>query len=86
MNDPQNDSGGEWTIWKVLGLMIGFIGMAGFGICGLCGVYIGVNGGSSDAQIVGLAVLGLLIAAAFGAMVWAIFRSVLRKPKPPDPS
>lgn len=27
-----------WTFWRVVGLIVGLLGMAGFGFCSLCGL------------------------------------------------
>jgi hypothetical protein len=43
MDKPSQTPSG-WSFLKVVGVIIGFIGMAGFGVCTLCGVVIGAGG------------------------------------------
>jgi hypothetical protein len=37
--DTERPRGG-WTFGRVLGLIVGLIGMAGFGFCSLCGLVL----------------------------------------------
>ncbi len=79
MNQPESDGG--WSIAKVLGLIVGLLGMAGFGFCGLCGLVLGF--GSNVAEmglILTCGILGLLIAGAFFLLARAMVRSARRKP------
>lgn len=78
MNEPERSSGGGWNFFKILGLAVGFLGMAGFGVCGLCGLLIGVTNMMGIALVCGLA--GLLIAGAFYLLFRAMLRSGLREP------
>lgn len=39
MEEPSQPPSG-WSFGKVVGVIIGFIGMAGFGVCTLCGLAI----------------------------------------------
>jgi hypothetical protein len=43
MEEPSQSPSG-WSFLKVVGVLIGFIGMAGFGVCTLCGVVISLDG------------------------------------------
>jgi hypothetical protein len=38
--NPQTPPSSGWSFGKVLGVVLGLIGMAGFGVCTLCGVVI----------------------------------------------
>jgi hypothetical protein len=44
MEEPSQTPSG-WSFLKVVGVIIGFIGMAGFGVCTLCGLVIGAGDG-----------------------------------------
>ena len=83
MNEP--DSEGGWTFVRIIGALVGLIGMVGFGVCGLLGLVISANGGlgASDGFIFLLALAGLALAALFFMLVRAMFRNSRRKP--PDP-
>jgi len=36
-NEPQSGTSG-WTFFKVIGVLLGLLGMVGFGLCTLCGL------------------------------------------------
>ncbi len=75
MNDPrETGSGSGWTVLKVLGVIVGLMGLVGFGVCSLCGFSIG----GRDTGIFVLASIGAVIAALFGWMAVAIIRSTIR--------
>ena len=78
MNEPEPDSGGGWTVGRVLGLIVGILGMAGFGVCGVCGLLLGTTSSMGFAALCG--VVGLLIAAAFALLVRAMTRRAQGKP------
>ncbi len=44
MNEP-NPAGSEggWNAARVLGMIVGILGMVGFGFCGLCGLAFGIS-------------------------------------------
>lgn len=81
MNEPESGSDGGWSVGKVLGLVVGLLGMAGFGFCGLCGIVLGMgSGGSEMSFILTCGVAGLVVAGVFFLLVRAIIRSARRKP------
>ena len=41
-NEPRSGTSG-WTFFKVIGVLLGVLGMVGFGLCTLCGVVVGLN-------------------------------------------
>ena len=82
MNEPEPGSGGGWNVAKVLGLIVGLLGMAGFGVCGVFGLLLGITSSMGFAVVCGI--IGLLLAAAFSLLVRAMTRSARRKP--PDAS
>ena len=68
MEDPRSSSGDGWTFGKVLGFLVGLIGMVGFGFCSLCGLVMGVTERNMLSTVLifsipglGLAVLGFLL-------------------------
>ena len=69
--------GGGWTFLKVLGMVVGVLGLVGFGLCTLCGGFF-VFGGMSEATPYFL--LGLLMTGLCIWMVVAIVRSARRPP------
>jgi len=70
---PERGSSG-WTPLKVIGVIVGLLGVVGFGFCSICGfVFAG-----SDRDVLWLALLGAVIAALFVWMVVAIFRAARR--------
>ena len=82
MNDPGPDSGGGgWSAGKVLGLIVGLLGMAGFGFCGLCGIVLSLNsGGSETGFILTCGIAGVVVASVFFLLVRGMIRSARRKP------
>jgi hypothetical protein len=68
---PPRSSG--WTFGKVIGLLIGLIGMVGFGVCTLCGSVFMLDSG--DAAIVGLTLAGAVMTVL---STWLV-RSMIRK-------
>ena len=63
--------GGGWTFLKVIGVIVGLLGVVGFGLCSLFGFAIGFQ----DFGVLAMALMGAGIAALFGWMVAAIIRS-----------
>jgi hypothetical protein len=61
--------GSGWSFLKVLGVIVGLLGMVGFGLCSLCGFVVG----GRDSGILLLALLGAGMAALCLWMVIAIF-------------
>jgi hypothetical protein len=76
--DP--DKTGGWTFFKVVGVIVGTIGMLGFGLCSLCGLVMGVASGGSDIGIfLAYSLPGLVLASLFFLMIRAIVRAARRK-------
>ncbi len=66
--------------WRGLGLFVLCILMAGFGICGACGLFLSFNlnrNAAVDAEILGLGLTGLAIAAF---LFWLV-RWIMKKGK-----
>lgn len=74
--------GGGWTVLKAIGVALALLAMVGFGLCSLLGFAVGAGGGSGSGEIFALALLGGVLSAFFGWIVFAIFRSV-RKDRDP---
>jgi hypothetical protein len=68
------EGGGGWTFLRVVGVIVGLLGMVGFGLCSLCGFFFGLE----DMGIFLLALLGAGIAVLFGWMVTVIARAARR--------
>lgn len=71
------------TFFKVVGIMICLALMVGFGLCGLMGVVMGASGGG-DAAIIGLGLLGILIAGVCAVFIRAMLKTA-GKDQPPAP-
>jgi hypothetical protein len=68
---PQPGPSG-WTFGKVIGVIIGLIGMVGVGVCSLCGMVIGFGGGFGDFWFLVLG--GAVLAWLFGWLMVTMFR------------
>ena len=77
-----SDGRGGWTFLKVVGVIVGLLGLVGFGVCSVCGFIVAGSDGGGDVLI--SALLGACAAAGFGFMVVAIFRSA-RKDQDREP-
>jgi biotin transporter BioY len=79
MNEPNPGIEGGWNAARVLGMIVGIIGMAGFGFCSLCGLVFGV----SDSKLWGIVLMfsipGLILAVLFFFLVRTVVRRVRRK-------
>ena len=77
-NQSQNDNQNQepttsgWTFGKVIGLLLGIIGMIGFGLCTLCGLAFATSG---DADVWFLTLLG---AGMTALSIWLV-RTMIRK-------
>ena len=47
--DPPNESG--WSVGKVIAVILGLIGMVGFGVCTLCGTFLAFDMHDSEIWI-----------------------------------
>jgi len=81
MNERDPGSEGGWNGARVLGMIVGVIGMVGFGVCSLCGLVIGTsdNGRYWEAAAVFVGI-GIVLTFLFFLIVRAVLRRVRRKP------
>ena len=60
MDESPRPGGSGWTAGKVIGVIIGLLGMVWFGLCSLCGiVFLGSE--YSDASVLFLTILGVAL-------------------------
>ena len=71
MNEPERGTSG-WSVGKVLGLIVGLLGMVGFGLCSVLGLAFVFTG---DMSIILLTALGVAMTFLSG---W-LFRTMIRK-------
>ena len=73
------ESEGGWTFGRVFGLVIGLIGMVGFGFCSLCGLVI-AGGNTRD-----LGVVLVFVLPGFGLTIlfFLLVRSIIRRARKP---
>jgi hypothetical protein len=62
MREPEESTGGGWTVWKVIGFVVGLFGMIGFGLCSLCGLVSLQTAGELHGVILVFAIPGLILA------------------------
>jgi hypothetical protein len=83
---PDQPSG--WTVGKILGLVIGLLGMVGFGLCSLWGLVFGLSDSDLMAIVLMCSVPGLLIAYLCFLLVRKMLRLAAkpadRNTAPPD--
>jgi hypothetical protein len=88
MNESESQAEGGWTFLRVLGLIVGVLGMAGFGLCSLMGLPFVVSGafwtGGGWVLILALWLPGLALMFAFFLLARAMVRRAA--PKPPGPA
>lgn len=80
MSDGDGPGGAVLTMLKVVALVIALTAMVGFGACGLFGVVLG-GWFSFDTGLLGLGLLGIVIAL----ICFAIFRAIVRSLRPKQP-
>ena len=73
MDEKRAPTTSGWSFFKVIGLLIGLIGMIGFGLCTLCGVFAGLDGGLGDFWI------WVLIGAFMTWVCYQIVASIIRR-------
>ena len=71
---PRPDSGSGWTAGKVIAVVLGFLGMAGFGVCSLCGIVISIDSQYADGFVWFLTILGIGLTALCTWLVVTMFR------------
>jgi hypothetical protein len=87
MNESESQAEGGWTFFRILGLIVGVLGVAGFGLCSLYGLpfvfspYIWTEGGWPIILVIWLP--GVALTVAFFLLVRAMVRRAA--PKPPGP-
>lgn len=77
---PSSDPPSGWTAGKILGLVVGLLGMVGFGVCSLCGLVMGISELNMLTTVLMFAVPGLLIAY----LCFLLVRKMVRLAKPAD--
>lgn len=81
MNEPGAGPEGGWNAARVLGMIVGVLGMVGFGFCSLCGIVMGVSdNGRYWSAILAFVIPGLVLTLLFFLLVRAVARRVRRKP------
>ena len=84
MAEPGESDGG-WTFGRILGLIVGLLGMGGFGFCSLCGLVVGTTTRDMFVAVLPFAIPGLGVAFLFFLLVRAMVRRA-RKPATPPPA
>jgi tellurite resistance protein TehA-like permease len=70
-----------WTIGRILGLIIGLLGMAGFGLCSLCGIVLGAGSPGDMAMVMAFVLPGLGLTFLFFLLARAMIRKVRGAPR-----
>ena len=70
----------DWTAGKILGLIVGLVGMIGFGTCSLCGLVMGVSDTTMMTTVLMFAVPGLIVAY----LCFLLARKMTRLANPSD--
>jgi hypothetical protein len=71
----QEPRGEGWTVGKVIGLVVGLVGMIGFGVCSLCGLAMSFQSRELFGVILMFSVPGLILAVLCFVLVRKILRS-----------
>ena len=81
MNEPNPGSEGGWNAARALGMIIGVLGMVGFGFCSLCGLAIGFgDSGKYWGAVLMFVIPGLILTFLFFLLLRAMVRRARRKP------
>ena len=81
MNEPGPGSEGGWNAARVLGMIVGVLGMVGFGFCSLCGLAMGIgDGGRYWGTVLMFVIPGLILTFLFFLLVRAMVRRARRRP------
>ena len=70
----------DWTAGKILGLIVGGVGLVGFGTCSLCGLVMGVSDTTLLTTVLMFAVPGLIVAY----LCFLLARKMVRLARLPD--
>ena len=81
MTDPEVRGGG-WTIGRIIGLIIGLLGMGGFGFCSLCGLVLSSDSGGDVGVVLMFVVPGIGLTILFGLLVRTMIRGARKRPPP----
>jgi hypothetical protein len=76
-----NEPEGGWTPARVLLMIVGVLGMGGFGICSLCGLVLGASQSGLWGTVLMFTVPGAILTWLFFLLVRKIYRAT-RKPPP----
>jgi biotin transporter BioY len=80
MNEPNpGASDGGWNAARVLGMIVGILGMVGFGFCSLCGLAFGISDSKLWGAVLMFSIPGLILAVLFFLLVRTVVRRARRK-------
>jgi|EndMetStandDraft_5_1072996.scaffolds.fasta_scaffold688906_1 biotin transporter BioY len=80
MNEPNPGAEGGWNAARVLGMIVGVLGMVGFGVCSLCGLVIGAGDPKYWSTVLVFTIPGIILTVLFFFLVRAVSRRARRKP------
>lgn len=82
MGELEQPPGSGWTAAKVIGLIVGLLGMIGFGVCSLCGLAMSFQSrGELFSVILMFSVPGLILAV----LCFLLVRKMIRSADTPPP-
>jgi biotin transporter BioY len=81
VGEPEQPPGDGWSAGKVIGLIVGLIGMIGFGFCSLCGITMGFQSHDLFGIVLPFAVPGLILAV----LCFLLVRKMVRSANAPPP-
>jgi hypothetical protein len=81
VGELEQPPGAGWTAAKVIGLIVGLLGMIGFGVCSLCGLAMGFQSRDLFGIVLRFAVPGLILAV----LCFLLVRKMIRSANPPPP-
>ena len=70
----------DWTAGKILGLIVGMVGLVGFGTCSLCGLVMGVSDTTMLTTVLMFAAPGLIVAY----LCFLLVRKMMRLARSPE--
>jgi sugar phosphate permease len=81
MSEPNPGPEGGWNAARALGMIVGVLGMVGFGFCSLCGLVMGFSDNGRYWEAVAVFVsIGIVLTFLFFLLVRAVLRRARRKP------
>jgi len=81
VGELEQPPGAGWTAAKVIGLIVGLLGMIGFGVCSLCGLAMGFQSHELFGMVLMFAVPGLILAV----LCFLLVRKMIRSADTPPP-